>query len=1123
LTFRDANGNTTSYTYSGSGNMTGIEDPLHDHTTLTYTSSGRVQTVTDANSHTTTVLYDSQDRGTTIQFADSTSNVLTFNSQGNVTKVADGRNNATTYSYDVLNRRTGSTDALNNGATQVYDSGGNLTQDQEPTPGGQTARTTAYAYDSLDRVTTITDPLGHQTIVGYDGDGNKLTVKDPLGRITTAIFDAMDRATVVIDPMSGRTTTTFDADGEPLTVTDPMGRVTSYTYSVRGWVANVTDGMGNLATLTYSATGKQLGLYQQQGAFQQTQTKFYDAADRLISDTDGNGHTTSYGYDGVGNQTSVRDANNNITTIVYDSRNRAATITDALGHNTVIGFDNSGNQQTVKDALGHTTTVLYDALNRATTMVSAISGTTTIAYDAAGRRTGLTDPVGNQTQWSYDSDDRVALVTQPNSATVTYLYDNGNQLTETTDANSRRTTFSYDNNGNQTGETWVGASPSEKITYTYDADSELTGVKDSYATLTFTYDSRGRLTSAATSGPGTGQPSVLLSNTYDQVGDLTSVTDNISGNAGITTYSYDAGQRVTRVTTSYGGNDGPQVSFGYDNANRLTSTSRQIGSGNATQVNTTIVYDNGNRVGTITDGVSTFVPFPPTWTTTPLTTYVYSYDNANRVTSENDAEGTASFTYDNANELTGVTGSRTESYSYDLNGNRTGTGYSTMTMNEIRTSPGLITYAYDSAGNTISANSGGNFTTYTYDYHNRLTGVKQGGTVIATYTYDALNRRIGVQEGGSTTWTVFNGRSPDAMPYADFSGSGGALLTRYLHGPGVVNGAVVDALLARTSSGGTTAWYLPDKLGSVRDIASSSGSLQDHVVYDSIGSTVTETNASNGDRFKFAGMQWDSVTNQYFDHARWYSSRVGRFLSEDPLGFAAGDANLYRNVGNAYPNNTDPSGEQPAFFPPPGQGKFNYWNWANNAPLTPATRLPFSLADIELLMMMTEIGTAGANIIRKYLGGSLAIVLAPLGPGIYGETDTRQSPVTITLDPKGTDIAAMVRIAGTLVHELGHASGLSEVNCRILQIYFYIQLSMALGVDVMPQDLIDNGSVTRNPVTGDWEPSLDGIRNGVAGLGDDPDEPDEPPPVLTAPPPPALTIPPPLQPPPPTNPPGPPP
>ena len=117
---------------------------------------------------------------------------------------------------------------------------------------------------------------------------------------------------------------------------------------------------------------------------------------------------------------------------------------------------------------------------------------------------------------------------------------------------------------------------------------------------------------------------------------------------------------------------------------------------------------------------------------------------------------------------------------------------------------------------------------------------------------------------------MYNGKSPDATPYADFTGSG-TLLTRYLYGPGVINGSVVDEILARTSSGGTTAWYLPDKSGSVRDIVSSSGSLLDHIVYDSFGNILTETNASNGDRFKFAGMEYDSVTGLTHGRARYYA------------------------------------------------------------------------------------------------------------------------------------------------------------------------------------------------------------------------------------------------------------
>ena len=183
----------------------------------------------------------------------------------------------------------------------------------------------------------------------------------------------------------------------------------------------------------------------------------------------------------------------------------------------------------------------------------------------------------------------------------------------------------------------------------------------------------------------------------------------------------------------------------------------------------------------------------------------------------------------------------------------------------------------------------------------------QGGTVVATYTYDALNRRIGIDDNGTQTWTVYDGTSADALP-TPTSTARARLTERYLYGPGVVNGAVVDELLARTSSGGTTAWYLTDKLGSVRDIVSSTGTELDHIVYDSFGNIVTETNAANGDRFKYAGMEYDSVTGQYYDRARYYNPATGEFMEQDPIAFGAGDPNLYRYVGNGPLDGTDPAG-----------------------------------------------------------------------------------------------------------------------------------------------------------------------------------------------------------------------
>jgi YD repeat-containing protein len=328
----------------------------------------------------------------------------------------------------------------------------------------------------------------------------------------------------------------------------------------------------------------------------------------------------------------------------------------------------------------------------------------------------------------------------------------------------------------------------------------MTGADDAFANLTMAYNADGQLGTYVTSGPGSGQPTVTLSYSYDQLGDETSVTDSLSSQ-GITTYTFNDAMEMTNIATSYGGSSGPAVSFAYDDGGRLTNISRNTSSGD--QVNTTITYDAANRVGTITDGALTFNGF--FWANSPLATFSYGYDSASRVTTEvsTDPTGTDTYTYtyDNANELTAAyeNGTEVNSYSYDSNGNRTGTGYSTTVMNETATSPGPVTYGYDGAGNMISAKSGSTTTTFTYDYRNRLTEVETNGTVVATYTYNALDQRIGVKENGTQTWTVYDGTSPDANPYDDFNGSG-SLTVRYLFGPSVVNGAVLSGILARTSS-----------------------------------------------------------------------------------------------------------------------------------------------------------------------------------------------------------------------------------------------------------------------------------------------------------------------------------
>ena len=161
LTYTNANGETTSYTYDGHGNNTVIQDPLNDLTTMTYTTTGQVQTSTDANNHTTTYQYDSQDRLTTVSVPRRDHGPIRLQQPGRRDQVHRRAGNATTYSLrrpEPRDRHRPMPWAII--TTITYDADGNVTKVQAPTPAGQTARTTIYAYDSMDRLTTVTDPLG---------------------------------------------------------------------------------------------------------------------------------------------------------------------------------------------------------------------------------------------------------------------------------------------------------------------------------------------------------------------------------------------------------------------------------------------------------------------------------------------------------------------------------------------------------------------------------------------------------------------------------------------------------------------------------------------------------------------------------------------------------------------------------------------------------------------------------------------------------------------------------------------------------------------------------------------------------------------------------------------------
>jgi RHS repeat-associated protein len=122
----------------------------------------------------------------------------------------------------------------------------------------------------------------------------------------------------------------------------------------------------------------------------------------------------------------------------------------------------------------------------------------------------------------------------------------------------------------------------------------------------------------------------------------------------------------------------------------------------------------------------------------------------------------------------------------------------------------------------------------------------------------------------------------------------------YLH-----NLAIDDPLAVE--QGGKVYYYQKDALGSVVALTNESGQIVQSYEYDSFGKLINQT-GSIRNPFTYTGREYDEETALYYYRARYYDPKADRFLTRDPIGFAGGDANLYRYVDNNPLNWTDSFG-----------------------------------------------------------------------------------------------------------------------------------------------------------------------------------------------------------------------
>jgi RHS repeat-associated protein len=206
------------------------------------------------------------------------------------------------------------------------------------------------------------------------------------------------------------------------------------------------------------------------------------------------------------------------------------------------------------------------------------------------------------------------------------------------------------------------------------------------------------------------------------------------------------------------------------------------------------------------------------------------------------------------------------------------------------TSDGEFRYTYDDEGNRISKTSltTGEKTAYNWDHRNRLIGVAIGSgwkKQQVQYRYDYMNRlthrndELFVHDGWQVVCSLKNGKIVD----------------RYLWG------ARQDELLCENDH-----WMLCDHLGTIRKMINENGKTVSCLDYSAFGELLNVSGTKP--KFRYTGKKFDDVTGLQWNINRWYDAKVGRWISEDPIGFRGYDTHLYRYSHNSLVSLKDVSG-----------------------------------------------------------------------------------------------------------------------------------------------------------------------------------------------------------------------
>lgn len=481
----------------------------------------------------------------------------------------------------------------------------------------------SYQYDSKGNIVSTADLEKQNSTFEYSGDNDLVKSVDPKGNSFKYEYDGKHNMTGAVTGEGVNYCFNYDNNGNPISarvengadyiqtkadytssgnyiksLTDSLGNTVNYNYDeTKGLLGSVTDAKGSTTNNSYDSNTDNLTSTSKTVSAQQI-TNSYSYQNDKISQITHNGFSYNFGYDPLGNNTTVAVGNQNLITNTYEPRTGTLLkSTYGNGQSVSTDYDNS-DRATAKVVGGDSSVgVTYDAhvsnigwQNWASN--NTIAGTTGQGLQMEALKVQLTNPVSGMKikyqahvsnigwqDWVYDGNIagtvgqdlkmeaiKIQLEGAPSGYSVRYqVYAQGlGWMDPVKDGETAGTTGQ-----NRRIEAIKISVEKPRYSYEYDAAGNLAYENDFVNNVTnkYVYDNSDRLVKASDSNGNE------MGYQYDANNNINSVSDKVNNANHATNYTYNKDNKL--LTTAYGSSEKDN---NYDSLGGLTGSVIKTGS-----------------------------------------------------------------------------------------------------------------------------------------------------------------------------------------------------------------------------------------------------------------------------------------------------------------------------------------------------------------------------------------------------------------------------------------------------------------------------------------------------------------------------------------------------------------